>query len=180
MLVEDEHVSKAQGQIVKGEYADTTTFRFLPQHYHLLPYYGEVFRYSRKNNYQHPTIKPPLITAVFENNVNIALCLVENGAQPDIVDQEFGLTALSWAIKQGDDQMVKKLVEADADTNAVDFLNQTPLIHAVEGRKNKIVKFLLDEKANINYIDGTGRNALWYAKSLEMVRKSLVVIIFIC
>ena len=62
----------------------------------------------------------------------------------------FGDTALNWAAYKGHTEMVKILLEANADIHAQDKHYTTPLHDAAQSGHTEIVKILLDAGANIN------------------------------
>ena len=74
-----------------------------------------------------------------------------------------GLTALHFAVREGDLDAVKVLVEAGADVNQVSEFGWTPLLTATQNRYYRIGKFLLENGANPNIANEGGWNPLYIA-----------------
>ncbi len=74
-----------------------------------------------------------------------------------------GLTALHFAVREGDLDTVKVLVDAGADVNQVSEFGWTPLLTATQNRYYQIGKFLLDHGANPNIANEGGWNPLYIA-----------------
>ncbi|CAD7964016.1 unnamed protein product [Amoebophrya sp. A120] len=114
---------------------------------------------------------PVLIKMVFQNNVTMMMQLLESKASCDIADVEFGITPLGWAARRGFDLIVRKLVEQECDINATDFLGKSPLYAAVEQKRLKVARYLLENKADVNHVNPrSGENPLWECQSVEMAK----------
>lgn len=74
-----------------------------------------------------------------------------------------GLTALHFAVREGDMDTVKVLVDAGADVNQVSEFGWTPLLTATQNRYYQIGKFLLEHGANPNIANEGGWNPLYIA-----------------
>ncbi len=74
-----------------------------------------------------------------------------------------GLTALHFAVREGDLNTVKVLVDAGADVNQVSEFGWTPLLTATQNRYYQIGKFLLEHGANPNIANEGGWNPLYIA-----------------
>ncbi len=84
-----------------------------------------------------------------------------------------GQTALMFAVRQGDAEMIKLLLANGADVNLADEKAQTALIHACRAEKQDVVILLLDNKADPNSVDSTGMTPLMLATqedNLELVK----------
>ena len=69
-----------------------------------------------------------------------------------------------WASRRGAADVVKCLLENDADPNIVGANGYSSLIHAVKGGHEACVKLLLSaSKINVNQSDRDGRTAISYA-----------------
>jgi len=68
-------------------------------------------------------------------------------------------TALNSAVRKGDINGVKALLDQDADANETSFGN-TPLVWASKEKHIEIVKLLLDGGADVNAVAGMGWTAL--------------------
>ncbi len=71
-----------------------------------------------------------------------------------------GKTLCEVAAK-GDTELVKVLLEKNADVNAKDTKGVTPLVYAAFGGHEKIVKMLLDRGADVNAMANDGRRPLY-------------------
>lgn len=109
--------------------------------------------------------------------------LLAAGAIPDLTF-EYKITALREASSQGLVRIVKMLLAAGANPNALDHLGRTPLIASLseymgEGHieiKLETVKALLDAGANPNIIGNNGNTALRLANDIEVAKIRLEII----
>jgi len=101
------------------------------------------------------------------NYTDIANMLLEYGANPDLMYD--GRTALLCAAKNGNLELIKRLLDRGADPNlASENLGSgrrtdyglTPLMAASARGRTDIVRMLLNAGANLNLEDGNGRTAL--------------------
>ncbi len=83
--------------------------------------------------------------------------------QPPQRKQWGGLTALHFAVREGDLETVKVLVEAGADVNQVSEFGWTPLLTATQNRYYEMGKYLLEQGANPNIANEGGWNPLYIA-----------------
>ena len=78
-----------------------------------------------------------------------------------------GWTALFWACENEREDIVRKLLEANANPNIAAFNVETPcwtpLMHASYHGRAPIVSALISSCANINHVNHIGRNALMWA-----------------
>ena len=98
---------------------------------------------------------------------------IELGSQVDILDAH-GRTPLSWAAQYGHLEVVKLLVEKDAEIETKDSkYGQTPLSWAAENGHLEVVKLLVEKDAEIENTDTDGRTPLSWAAAkghLEVVK----------
>ncbi|MDT8398728.1 MAG: ankyrin repeat domain-containing protein [Pseudomonadales bacterium] len=83
--------------------------------------------------------------------------------QPPPRKQWGGLTALQFAVREGDLASVKALVEAGADVNQVSEFGWTALLVATQNRYYQMGKYLLEKGANPNISNEGGWNPLYIA-----------------
>ena len=84
--------------------------------------------------------------------------------------------ALVAASRLGDQMMVRHLLDAGADINAVSPDGMTATIAAVSGSDVDVMRMLLAAKPNLAFKDHMGRDALWFAAlsgSEEMIEALL-------
>lgn len=113
----------------------------------------------------------PLHAAASANQVGMAKLLIKRKANLEIIDKS-GATPLLLAVFQSDDDMVEVLVDAGASINVKSTVNvlATPLVYAASNPdpfKHKdnlsIIKYLIKNKANIDFQSANGRTALMAA-----------------
>lgn len=102
----------------------------------------------------------PLLNAVYYNFVDGVEFLIKIGAPID--DNSDGQTPLILATRQGNDKIIKILVENGADVNKSDKHGNTPLHLSTKAGNLKGVKLLIKYGANINAIH-IGWTALIYS-----------------
>ncbi|KAM9513138.1 B-cell lymphoma 3 protein homolog isoform 2-T2 [Salvelinus alpinus] len=72
-----------------------------------------------------------------------------------------GLTPLHLAVQGGHKELVRMLLDAGADINAMDIKSgHSPLIHAVENNNMDMVHFLIENDCNVNGQSYSGNTAL--------------------
>lgn len=109
----------------------------------------------------HSSTEIPLINAVKSICTASIRHLISHDANIDVKD-ESGDTALHHAVRTEKVDIVKLLLEAGADVNAVNTLQQSPLHLAIHHSKKqintslRIEKALLDCGAHINAVDILG------------------------
>ena len=114
----------------------------------------------------------PLHAAINEDHPDIALLLLEGGADPEIRSSN-GETALGMASSRGQANFVRLLINYGADLNAKsrdrrvdDYdVNWTPLHAAIEKEYRDIALLLLERGANPEIRSSRGENALYMASS---------------
>ena len=109
-------------------------------------------------------IKTPLHCAALQGELEIAILLIEQGADIDAQDI-FYATPLYSATSQGNYEVVKSLIEHGANINAQRLDKKTALHCAVENEYRDIVKLLLEKGANENIQDHKGMKPIDYARS---------------
>lgn len=99
-------------------------------------------------------LESPLLSQI--RNKDIALYLIEQGADVTYHDVSDGKTALHRGVYNGL-AFVKILVEKGANVNARDKNNMTPLHNA---NSLEVVKYLVEKGANVNAVDNSGNTPL--------------------
>ncbi|KAJ1565553.1 hypothetical protein HK096_002085 [Nowakowskiella sp. JEL0078] len=109
----------------------------------------------------------PLALAARNGHYEISKLLIQNGAQIDtkmIRDR----TPLFLAAARGHVDVVQLLVSHGAEVNRRDFKFQTPLFTAMfkgDSNTSAVVKFLVENNADIECLDGLHRSAAYFAAS---------------
>jgi ankyrin repeat protein len=75
----------------------------------------------------------------------------------------YSYSALSGAVKQGDDEIVSVLLNAGANPNSTGRWNEPVLCEAVQGRKWNIARKLLKSGADPSITDQSRRSPLYFA-----------------
>ena len=88
--------------------------------------------------------------------------LKKDGLNVNAVD-EFGLAPLHYACKRGYRDIVKLLLDKEADVNQISNESMTPLHAASTSGNKEIIKLLFDAGADINATDKAGKTPLIYA-----------------
>lgn len=104
---------------------------------------------------------PLMIAATFDAD-KLMVKLIERGAHLEAVD-EYGWTALHFAVRNGCHASCTVLLQKGANVNAQSEFCGTSLMFAARGENVKIVKLLLQSGADIKIKDNSGKNALAYA-----------------
>jgi uncharacterized protein len=123
-----------------------------------------------------------LMWAAAESHPAVVKLLIEHGAEVNVRSTSWdfkdtkgtngnanvyypkgGLTPLLFAVRQGDLESVKILVEAGADVNETDPVKISPLVVAINNAQYDIAGFLLEKGADPNVADSTGKTALYAA-----------------
>lgn len=92
----------------------------------------------------------PLWVAVCENNISIAPLLLEYGANVNYAHKQFNMSLLCRASSNGNEKMVKLLLDHNADVNMSTILGATPLHYAVDNNDICIVKLLLSKNCALD------------------------------
>ena len=105
----------------------------------------------------------PLILATYYNHEEIAIFLIEKGANIDAIDSS-GNTALMGVCFKGYTNIAEKLISYGADVNIQNGMGATSLIYAATFKKLEIAKLLLNNGVDKTMKDARGNTALDHAK----------------
>ncbi len=78
-----------------------------------------------------------------------------------------GLTALLFAVRQGETETVKTLLDAKADINAVDSDGNNALVLAILNTHYDLAKYLIERGEDVNIAAKNGRTALYSAVEMH-------------
>lgn len=109
------------------------------------------------------------------NYIKIAEGLV-GGINTNITNQV--LLNIARTCPNGNEDLVKLLLEFGADANVTNNFGHTPLILTSTGGHKEIVKLLLDHGANVNATNNKGYTALWWASFFGY--KEIVALLLNC
>ena len=115
----------------------------------------------------------PLMLACKNKNVSVVNCLLQNGANVALTDNN-GWTALHFVVDECDDpsEIVRSLLNYGADVNARRIDNETPLLVASRFCDEETVTLLIEQGAYVDLQDQKDNTALHNAvrrKSEEIV-----------
>jgi ankyrin repeat protein len=124
------------------------------------------------------TISHPLHMAIHKNQEEVALYLIDAGADIHKASSPSGLTSMMMAAKNGLLSVVKKLVHKGADVNALwhgshDTISH-PLHMAIHQKHEEVALYLIDAGANIHEALPSGLTSLMMAAKnglLSVVKK---------
>lgn len=105
----------------------------------------------------------PLLLASMNRYTELAIALIEAGAELDVQD-DFGRTALSYAISYGEGEpnteLAESLIRAGADVNRADNHGDTPLLKAAYHPYPELIQLLVDKGAKVDVINDYGETPL--------------------
>ncbi len=115
-----------------------------------------------KHEYEEIRKKFSWIQAARENSLHIANLLTVAGADINEKDQ-YGQTALMYAVSQNLQKGVQLLLKAGADVNCKNARDETVLMRAAFKNLSDMLSLLIRNGANVNEKDISGWTALMYA-----------------
>ncbi len=116
----------------------------------------KLIKYGADINAKNETGRTALFTAIYQNNTEIALYLIENGAICELEDKIMNnFTLLHYVVFQGNYILTKALLEKKCDPNAVATSCESPIYIAVTKGYLDIVSLLVKYGANVNLFIGS-------------------------
>lgn len=103
--------------------------------------------------------KSAFIKAAAVGHTHAVKEFLENFSSSADVKDEFYMTALMWAARNGYEETVTLLVEKGADLNERDFEGWTPLMFAVTSGQRETVELLLEKGADTGRKENFGKTA---------------------
>ena len=109
--------------------------------------------------------RTPLHIAAEKGNMDVAMFLIENGANVNVADVN-GNTPLVFIInKTGNLKVIQRLLEKGATVNVQNRTGETALMYAAWHGHSAIVQLLLENRADVTLKNLQGRTALTLAES---------------
>lgn len=87
---------------------------------------------------------------IISNNLQKVKNLLQDGQDPNMVDDLYKMTPLFLAVYYGHLEMTQLLIESGSKVNILSSYNTTPLYYAITRGHNNIIKLLLEKEADIN------------------------------
>ena len=105
-----------------------------------------------------------LYEAVFSHNLKAVRLLLKYGVNPSIGKESMNIedTCIACAIRNNDLDILKMLIEANADLNYATRCDRTPIITAIRQNNLLALKMLIEAGANPNLVDQYGRMPRMY------------------
>ena len=105
----------------------------------------------------------PLWMATAGQQDEVALYLIQQGANTDIPTDIGDETPLFAALTKSSLEVIKALIDAGNNLNHVSNNGRTPLMLAVQHKKEEIFHSLLDRDVDVNVRDQEGQSAIYFA-----------------
>ena len=118
----------------------------------------------------------PFHSAVRSNKVNIVRCMLEYGADVNLVDEDGDSPLFSAVYKSIDPEIRKCLLENGANANHVNNAGNTALLHMLEGYVLEGLEFdldtvfeLLDICSNLEQHSSSGRSLIHFVSAIHLL-----------
>lgn len=111
----------------------------------------------------------PLVKAAMEDDLDAVNAALSAKPDPNVRDKETHTTALEYAVRNGNEEIVRVLLSAKADVNAKDDFGQTALMMLSDSVTSEIVWDLINAGAKVNTRDKDGDTALISAAEVNNV-----------
>ena len=105
----------------------------------------------------------PLLVATRRGHHNVAILLLQHGADVNEANGGQNMSLLMAAAANGNLEMVRILLEYGADVNMQSFIGVSALMNACRGGHSETAKILLECGADVNMQDDDGRSPLMIA-----------------
>jgi ankyrin repeat protein len=122
----------------------------------------------------------PFFLASYAGNAEILGALKAAGAnleEPMILIGTSSTTPLMGAVRFGNLEVARKLVELGASVNQTDGSGITPIGRAVLGNQVEMARFLIERGAEVNHTDKLGMTPLLYAASIDFGDSAMVEVL---
>lgn len=123
-----------------------------------------------------PASAQRIINAVRTGNIDSVKTLL--GINPLLINEKDNLerTPLHWAARNGNLEVLKLLLEKNADVNLIDKDKCTPLVLALYNEKRDVVKVLIDAGTDVNLSNIFAMSALHYTIRFKYAIESALII----
>ena len=124
----------------------------------------------------HAATDPELVTAVENGDRAFALSLIDSRSADVTAASVDGTTALHWAVRHNDAELVDRLLAAGADASAANRYGVTPLYLAAVNGSAPVIERLLAAGADANEVGTEGETALMTAARTGIVAAADVLL----
>ncbi|WEW60166.1 hypothetical protein PRK78_005651 [Emydomyces testavorans] len=121
----------------------------------------------RPRNIQY--LRQELYQQYVQRHLSLLQLLIDRGVDIDAKDQDYGQTAVQKAASQGDDEVVRLLIENGADVHARCSSDNTVLHAAALACNAETINFLIDKGLDVNATHNTGGTPLHAAASTSNI-----------
>jgi len=111
----------------------------------------------------------PLVKAAMEDDLEAVNAALTAKPDPNVRDKDTHTTALEYAVRNGNEEIVRVLLSAKADVNARDDFGQTALMMLSDSVTSEIVWDLINAGAKVNARDKDGDSPLISAAEVNNV-----------
>lgn len=131
-------------------------------------------------NAKNESGRTALFTAIYQNNTQIALFLIEHGAECQMQDDLLSnFTLVHYACFQGNYQLTKVLLEKNCNPNSIAASCESPVYIAVTRGYADLVGLLIEHGADVNILIGTENDnkctalqaALYYISDYKLFKE---------
>jgi ankyrin repeat protein len=123
-----------------------------------------------------PVHSQEIFEAVKSNNINMLQKIIKKDSSTIFLTDELKRTPLHWAARGVHFELVKYLVENNADINAKDINQITPIASITARNHLSALEYLLNNGANPNVIDFEGDTPLHYAAASGQLRTAQLLL----
>lgn len=130
----------------------------------------------------HDALGNALWSAVYGRSAEVVTLLVAHGADVNEKDQ-FGVTPLVAAARQGNKDVIETLIAHGADINPKECSDQIPLFAAIPfyypigGKSDDVIQLLISKGAKVNATDCKGMTALHVAASRDLGDTAVLLVL---
>ena len=105
----------------------------------------------------------PLLSACHNGRTEVAVVLIDAGADLSACDREYSRSSLLWAVHNQHPEVAAELLRCNADVNATDDDGRSAVMLALHRNDEALVALLLEHRAAVDLQDGSGLSPLMVA-----------------
>ena len=113
----------------------------------------------------------PFMIASCCGHAHVVECLLEHGANIDVIETDEKMTPLLYAVEYGNIEVVRCLLKHGANVNHKNKKGKTALLYAIKAGDVETVTLLLENGANPNIVDNKGQGVDVYLKKIRSKKK---------